>query len=138
MNDVSILWPMFAMINLIFFVGITMLRRRIRVVNEGFDWRYYITFEGEKPPRDALQADQHFVNLFEVPVLFYTACLTVMILDSLTEFIFALAWMYVLGRVLHAYISLTHNRLLWRSRVFVGSGLVLFSMWILITYQAVS
>ncbi|GIS42937.1 MAG: hypothetical protein Ct9H90mP16_00070 [Candidatus Poseidoniales archaeon] len=38
---VSILWPMFAMINLIFFVGITMLRRRIRVVNEGFDWRYY-------------------------------------------------------------------------------------------------
>ena len=130
--------PIFAMVCLTFIVGVSMRLKREQVVKKGFNWRYYKTFEGEKPPRDALQADQHFVNLFEVPVLFYTACLTVMILDSLTEFIFALAWIYVLGRVLHAQISLTHNRLLWRSRVFVGSGLVLFSMWILITYQAVS
>ena len=133
-----ILIPLFAQVLLTFYVGIVMRLRREKAVKEGTDWRYFKTFEGEKPPRDALQADQHFVNLFEVPVLFYTACLTVMILDSLTEFIFALAWMYVLGRVFHAHISLTHNRLLWRSRVFVGSGLVLFSMWILITYQAVS
>ena len=58
--------PMFAMITLIFVAGLIMLSRRYQVVKEGFDWRYYITFEGEQPPRKSLQTDQHFSNLFEL------------------------------------------------------------------------
>ena len=98
MNDISILWPMFAMINLIFFVGITMLRRRIRVVNEGFDWRYYLTFEGEKPPRKSLQTDLHFTNLFEFPLLFFVTCLVIMYIDDVDVIILTLAWIFVLSR----------------------------------------
>ena len=127
--------PMFAMVTLTFIVGITMRLRRDQVVREGFNWRYYKTYEGEKPPRHSLQADQHFVNLFEVPILFYVACLSILsISDSVDNITFALAWIYVLGRFVHARISLTNNRLLWRARVYVFSGLILYSMWIWIVY----
>ncbi len=130
MNNTTILWPMFAMINLIFFVGITMLRRRIRVVNEGFDWRYYITFEGEKPPRKSLQTDLHFTNLFEFPLLFFVTCLVIMYIDDVDVIILALAWIFVLSRCWHSYISLTSNRFRWRRISFEIGAIVVYLMWI--------
>ena len=87
------------------------------------------------PPSESLQVDQHFVNLFEVPILFYVACLSSLyISESLDKVTFVFAWIYFLGRVVHARICLTNNRLLWRARVYVFSGLILYSMWIWIVY----
>ncbi len=127
--------PMFAMVTLTFIIGVIMRLRRDKVVREGFNWRYYKTFEGDRPPRESLQVDQHFVNLFEVPILFYVACLSSLyISESLDKVTFVFAWIYFLGRVVHARICLTNNRLLWRARVYVFSGLILYSMWIWIVY----
>ena len=136
MNDISILWPMFAMINLIFFVGITMLRRRIRVVIEGFDWRYYLTFEGEKPPRKSLQTDLHFTNLFEFPLLFFVTCLVIMYIDDVDVIILTLAWIFVLSRCWHSYICLTSNRFRWRRISFEIGAIVVYLMWIWIMLRA--
>jgi hypothetical protein len=129
MDRELMLIPMFAMVCLTFVVGVTMRYRREKVVKEGFNWRYYKTFEGEMPPRESLQADQHFINLFEIPVLFYAACLTTMTLDSVDQIGLALAGLFVIGRFIHAQIALTHNRMLIRSRVYVLTSLILFGFW---------
>jgi hypothetical protein len=108
--------------------------RREKAVKEGTDWRYFKTFEGEKPPRYVLQADQHFTNMFETPMLFFAVCITAMVLDNVDNVLLGLAAAFVLARCIHAWVALTNNRLLWRSRIFVTSSLILLTSWCWLLY----
>lgn len=137
MDKELMLLPMFAMINLVFFVGLTMLFRRKKVVEEGFNWRYYITFEGDKPPRKSLQTDLHFSNLFEFPTLFFPTCIIVIILDRVDILILILAWSFFITRCWHSYISLTSNRLRWRQISFEISCVIIYLMWIWIIFSSI-
>ena len=128
------LLPLFAQVILTLIVGVIARRRRDRSVKDGFNWRYFKTFEGEKPPRYVLQADQHLVNLFEAPMLFFVAGILSISLDTVDEYMLLFATFYVTTRVIHAYISLTNNRLLWRARIFILSSLILLIMWIWLVY----
>jgi hypothetical protein len=130
-----ILVPLFAQVLLTFYVGIVMRLRREKAVKGGTDWRYFKTFEGEKPPRYVLQADQHFTNMFETPMLFFAVCISAMIFDAVDNIFFGLASAFVLGRCIHAWVTLTNNRLLWRSRIFVANSLVLLATWIWLFYS---
>ena len=129
------LLPLFAQVLLTFFVGAIMRTRRNRAVNEGTDWRYFKTFEGEKPPRDVLQADQHFVNMFEVPMLFFAAGLAAIVFGVVDEVMLVLASAFVFGRGVHAWISLTNNRLLHRAKVYVLTCLNLLALWAWLVYS---
>jgi hypothetical protein len=71
----------------------------------------------------------HFRNLFEVPVLFYALCGFIAITRLTTLFLLACAWGYVALRALHAYIHLTHNKVVRRFQAFVASTIVLYVMW---------
>jgi len=124
------LLPILGQVMLTFYVGVVARLRRDRAVKEGFNWRYFKTFEGDKPPRYVLQADQHLVNLFEAPVLFFTAGILSITLEKVDIVIFSLSVLYVITRIWHARITLTNNRLLWRARAFILSCLILLMIWI--------
>jgi hypothetical protein len=76
-----------------------------------------------------VQSADHFRNLFEVPVLFYALCGFIAITRLTTLFLLACAWGYVTLRALHAYIHLTHNKVVRRFQAFVASTIVLYVMW---------
>ena len=128
------LLPLFGQVLLTFYVGVVARLRREKAVKEGFNWRYFKTFEGEKPPRYVLQADQHLVNLFEAPVLFFAAGILSITLETVDIVIFTLAMLYVIVRIWHARITLTNNRLLWRARAFIASCWILLIIWIWLIY----
>lgn len=134
MNSELMLLPLLGQVILTFCVGLLARIRREKSVKEGFNWRYFKTFEGEKPPRYVLQADQHLVNLFEVPMLFFAAGILAISLDTVDTMILLLASIYVISRVIHAIISLTNNRLLWRARVFIFSTIIILVMWFWLIY----
>jgi hypothetical protein len=71
------------------------------------------------------------VNLLEVPLLFYVACLMYFVADKVDGVTVALAWAYVALRLAHALIYLTYNRVLHRAVPFVLSNLVVLALWIL-------
>jgi hypothetical protein len=75
------------------------------------------------------QAADHFRNLFEAPVLFYALCAFLAITHLTTLFLLACAWGYVALRAFHAYIHLTHNKVVRRFQAFVASTIVLYVMW---------
>jgi hypothetical protein len=75
------------------------------------------------------QSADHFRNLFEVPVLFYVVCGFIAITHATTLLLLACAWGYVALRAAHAYIHLTHNKVVRRFQTFVASTLVLYVMW---------
>ena len=75
------------------------------------------------------QSADHFRNLFEVPVLFYALCGFIAITRMTTLLLLACAWGYVVLRAAHAYVHLSHNKVVRRFQTFVASTIVLYVMW---------
>ena len=76
-----------------------------------------------------VQSADHFRNLFEVPVLFYALCGFLAITKLTTLLLLACAWGYVVLRAAHAYVHLTHSKVVRRFQTFVASTIVLYVMW---------
>ena len=76
-----------------------------------------------------VQSADHFRNLFEVPVLFYALCSFIAITRMTTLLLLACAWGYVVLRAMHAYVHLSHNKVVRRFQTFVASTIVLYVMW---------
>jgi hypothetical protein len=76
-----------------------------------------------------VQSADHYRNLFEMPVLFYTLCGFLAITRLTNLFLLACAWGFVVLRGLHAYIHLTHNKVIRRFQAFIASSIVLYVMW---------
>ena len=75
-------------------------------------------------------ASDNFSNLFELPVLFYTAILLTLILMVQDSILVILAWTFVISRYLHSFIHVTYNRVTHRFYVFLLSSFVLLAYWV--------
>lgn len=124
---------MFTQVLLTFIIMFIMGKRRFRAAKQKtIEMKDFLTMELEKAGSDVRVADRNFINQFEMPVLFFIACLTALQLNTVGYMFVALAWVYVLLRVLHSYIHLTSNTLKVRYYSFVISSLVMLSMWVVI------
>lgn len=130
------IYPMFAMVILTYAVFVTMAAVRFRAVLSGkMSLRYFVTYDKGAPTELVAKTQRHFVNLFEVPVLFYAGCLASIATGTDGATIRALAWAFVVSRVVHALIHIGPNRLYPRMfAFFAGAGLAL-AMWIAIVVQ---
>ncbi len=129
-SRVQILYPVFAMFYLVAFVLFRMARMRFGAVSRGeMDPRFYRTYdEGQEPPHMRV-VTRHFINLFEMPVLFYVVAILAFVTDHVTAWMVACAWAYVATRVVHTWVHLGSNDVLTRFRVYGASGLVLLVLW---------
>ena len=131
------LLPLFAQFLLSILVyGIARIRRGEAVKKGLVKGRFFKTFEGEPPPRDVIAADQLVLNLFEMPVLFFTVALLIITLKLNDNVQMALASLYVSLRFWHAYIKIQNGRLTLRALVFTISTVILTCMWIWLMVQA--
>jgi len=130
MQQTWILYPLFVMVVLSIAVGLRMLQLRFRAVaQDGLVPAYFQLNRGGKPPDYMLQAEQHFTNLYETPVLFYTVVILIYVLNMTSLATLLLAWAYVASRLLHAYVHMGQNRLVNRRRVFLSSIVLLTLLW---------
>ena len=77
---------------------------------------------------DARAAD-NFKNLFELPVLFFAACLAAMVTGVDSNVALGLAWAFVAFRALHSWIACTYNKVMHRFQAYLAGGLALFGLW---------
>uniref|UniRef100_A0A7S0MU87 Uncharacterized protein n=1 Tax=Cryptomonas curvata TaxID=233186 RepID=A0A7S0MU87_9CRYP len=89
---------------------------------------------GEQKFED-VQSSDHFKNLFEVPVLFYTLCGALALTKADSDLQYYAAWTFVGLRVGHAYIHCTYNNIMQRLYVYLSSTLLLFGMWAVFVAQ---
>jgi hypothetical protein len=132
MSIQAILMPLFVQAGLTFVLLFWMGSLRYRALRLGeVDPEKVRLREPNWPPR-VLQIANAYHNQLELPVLFYVVMLLAMITKTLDVVIYLLAWMFVLSRLVHAYIHVTSNRLDRRTGAF-GIGLIaLFLMWVII------
>jgi len=87
--------------------------------------------ESARVPADVALPNRNYMNLLELPVLFYVICLMIYASGHLTDLLLGLAWAYVGLRALHSLIHLTFNNVFVRLSVFALSNAVLMVMWLL-------
>ncbi len=136
--DPALLWPMLALVALTFLVMVEMYRRRIAEIrSRRIPLASIATSRGMATLEDVAAAD-NFRNLFEMPVLFYAACLTLAVLGPGGRLPAMLAWCYVALRVLHSAIHLRSIRVRWRFNAFATSTAVLLALWMVAAVQIAS
>lgn len=138
-TSVLLIYPMCAMVFLSVVVLLVMFRRRVNAVLTGqTKMVHYKTFSVGQVPEEAIQAARHFSNLFEIPVLFYAACIVGMILPVQGMTFVVLAWLFVAARVVHAFIHLSYNKVYHRMSAFFTSVILSVAMWVMILFTALS
>jgi hypothetical protein len=80
-------------------------------------------------PKRTMQAANSFSNQFELPVLFYVLTILEWITRHAGYLFVVLAWIFVICRVLQAYVHVTSNIYRWRSGFYSVGAVVLMIMW---------
>jgi hypothetical protein len=86
--------------------------------------------ESANVPPDVALPNRNFMNLFEMPVLFYVACVIFYVTGAVDGLVLAIAWLYVALRVVHSAIHLTYNNVIHRLAAFLASNAVLLVFWL--------
>ena len=127
-----ILWPMAAMAVLTFAVlSLVPLFRAGDVTAGRLGTGDFKMGESERVPEATRLYNRNYMNLLELPVLFYVVCLIVFVTGTVTAIKVDLAWAFVAFRALHTLVHLTINRVLLRLSVFSTATFILVVLWIL-------
>lgn len=112
---------------------------RIRAGKQGQvtveDFRYG---ESERVPDDVRLPNRNFMNLLEVPVLFYVAGFTAFLTHNVDALIMGLAWVYLALRIGHSLVHLTYNKVMHRLSLFAISNVVISLIWWVLLYRLVT
>ena len=132
----AILAPMGALAALTFLVLMLVPIARFRAAFAGRvkrdDFKH-----GESPrvPGDVTIPNRNYMNLLEVPVLFYVLCLICYVTHSVDAIVLAFAWTYVTLRALHSLVHITYNNVFHRLSIFATSVFLLSAMWIYVYWK---
>ena len=74
--------------------------------------------------------NRNYMNLLELPMLFYVVCLLLYVTGGASSLTIALAWAYVVLRVVHSAIHLSYNHVMHRLAAFTLSNVALVFLWL--------
>ena len=131
MNQHAIFLPMGALALLTFTVLLQVPIRRFAAGRRGLiktdDFKFG---ESAQVPGHVSIPNRNYMNLLELPVLFYVVGFMFQSLGLVDEVALILAWVYVAARVLHSAIHLGHNNVMHRLLAFTVSNGVLIALWV--------
>lgn len=129
-TPVAIFLPMLLIVALTFVAFIKMAIERAKAVKGGQDPAYYKVYLGDPEPEKTRAAVRHWDNLFELPTVFYAACLTAFVLGAVSGWTLAFAWLFAVSRLVQSLVHMTHNSPNQRGGAFTLSVIGLLALWI--------
>ena len=139
MTNLDILYPLLALAGWTFLVLLTIPFVRVRSVRRREigpnDFKY-----GESPavPPAVSIPNRNYMNLLELPLLFYVVCVVMYVTAGTSRLAVIVAWVYVALRVVHSLIHLSYNRVIHRLAVFALSNATLGSLWVMAGWHIAS
>lgn len=132
MRNLDILFPVFGLgawtllvLLLIPFVRVRSVRRREISPN---DFKYG---ESAAVPPNVSIPNRNYMNLLELPMLFYVVCVVLYVTADGSRLGVLVAWAFVALRIVHSLIHLTYNHVLHRLFAFTLSNVALVSLWVI-------
>jgi hypothetical protein len=137
MNQDMIFVPMAAMALLTFSVLLLVPIARFRAVFAG-----QVTADDFKlgesaavPPNVSLP-NRNYMNLLELPTLFFPVCLMLYVAHRVDAVTLGLAWAFVLLRLAHSLIHVSYNNVRHRLVAFTLGNLSLGALWIVFFFKS--
>lgn len=132
MDSTALYWPMFTQIGLSLLILFWLAYSRVsRIAKHGLAEIRKTGF-----PDHVNNASDNFKNQFEIPVLFYAICFFFILSGEVTPLVLGLAWVFAIGRVIHALIQLTKNVIFpYRFGVFLITALSMVALFVIAVLQ---
>jgi hypothetical protein len=126
----AILAPLFVLVALTFALLVWMGAVRIAAVRRGEVRIKEISLGQSAWPPRVQQISNCFHNQFQLPMLFYVLTILALFLRKADLLFVLMAWVFVVLRILHAWIHVTSNHVGHRFQLFAAGAVVLLLMWL--------
>lgn len=131
MNNNLILQPAITLALFTLTILLLILMKRVRAaVNKQVQIDDFKYGESDTVPIWVCLPNRNFMNLLEVPILFYVVSIFIFITQHVDILFVYLAWAYVVLRIVHSAIHLGYNNVVHRALIFGLSNAVLVIMWL--------
>lgn len=127
MHSPSILYPVFALVAWTFVVLLAVAGLRL---TSKVHPSHFALGESEKVPLRARLANRNYMNLLELPMLFYAVCVLLYSANAASGTAVQLAWVYVILRIVHSVVHISYNNVIHRLLAFATGNFVLMGLWI--------
>ena len=127
----DVLLPLLVQVALTFVLGFWMAALRVQAIRSRVVHSRDVALREPNWPRRILQVQHAYHNQLELPVLFYVLTILAWITKTADLLFVLLAWVFVVFRVIHAWIHVTDNNMPRRGMVFIASAVVLCVMWVI-------
>jgi hypothetical protein len=129
-RDAALIQPVVALVVL---TAIALLMavgyRNAAIVRGAASERYFKTFTADQPPEWVERPIRTYMNLLELPVLFYLVSLLMLTTGRFDAVQVSLAWLFVITRYVHAFIYIGFNYVPLRFTAFLTGVLTLAVIW---------
>jgi hypothetical protein len=131
MSPIYILFPAIALVFWTFCILLLIPIRRIGAMrSRQANMKDFRLGESSQVPEFVCLANRNYMNLLELPILFYLATIFAYITNSVNESLIWLASLYTFNRIVHSLIHVTYNNVSHRFLVFGLSNMLLMILWI--------
>jgi hypothetical protein len=131
----DVLLPLFVEVILTFGLVFWAAALRVRDLRSGAVKPWDIALREPNWPAHTRQVSYAYSNQLELPVLFYILTILAYFTHHAGTLFVILAWIFVLFRLLHAYVHVTSNDVSVRGPLFGVSAVVLAIMWLIFMIQ---
>jgi hypothetical protein len=131
-DPTTLIQPVIALVALTALVWASMVVvRNLAVLRGTVPIGFYRGYTGTQPPPEWVERPARaFMNLLEVPVLFYVACVLMLVTGRFDTTQVSLAWTFVAIRALHALIHIGVNDVRLRFGAYLAGCVTLAVVWI--------
>jgi len=131
MNIQMVLLPVFVQAGLTFALMFWMATTRAGSLTRGETKMRDIALGQSAWPARPQQVSNCYGSQFELPLLFYVLAIFAWITKQADLIFLVMAWIFVVSRLVHAYIHTTSNHVPTRFNAFAVGAIVLLLMWII-------
>jgi hypothetical protein len=126
----ALIQPVVALVGLTALVWCLMVTwRNLAVIRGHASERYFRTYTSDAPAEWVERPTRAYMNLLELPVLFYAACAFMLATGKFDSIQVVLAWAFVLTRCVHAFIHIGFNYVPLRFTAFLTGSVTLAVLW---------
>jgi len=138
MTTQDILLPLFVEVILTFLLWVFMAVLRTRDFNSGAVRPDQIALREPNWPPRTRQFAYAFSNQFEIPVLFYVLTILAYVTHLAGLIFVILAWIFVIFRILHAYVHVTSNIVRLRGTFYGVAVVALAVNWAIYIFEVLT
>ena len=129
MNHLATLLPVFVLVALTLGLLVWQARARVAALRAGQVKMSQIALGQNAWPERAAQINRAYQNQLELPVLFYVLVALTLVTRRETTLFVAMEWLFVVARLVHAFVHVTSNNVVRRFQIYTAGFGVLAAMW---------